>query len=1034
MNKKSTDKHANRERYINRRATKSALRTAIVASAGLLFWTGHVWSTSDAGNLRGSFVTEALVYDIQRYSRLDVIAKMHAYHKLAGEGRDDKAIRKELHAIDRRFARNSAASGAGPTTKAAWGTAFGVAGGTITRSWQIGAGGKVVGELLADIYHEATGQGRQARTEQRRAQRLLGEGARTTVENALATCAKSAICMRDFRTRFGTRVGPGEDMEQIGRQMPELAEFKSVLEIEKATERNAALIDFAREKIQVAEAELTQAIATAHKETLVGQARIEAKLEAAWMRERRREQELNAAAVAQVKMEGLHSAAYIASTLVGFADPVAGRRLGAVAQATFEIYGAVKKFQTVSKLADGLTGFAGAALAGNVLGAGLALIGTFVDMGPTHDEILRDEVGKLREQVQALHRDMHGRFDRVDLQLGKIYEGLARGFETIELLMERGDRRTWQQLADIQQELERHADELRGLRHLAISQVDMLLARLDATEIGSCVQMKEDFNTMPDESWFAQCLGKIRALVTSRHLEGLQLSERDGNPIDNLVDFPERSTGLAVQQFAAMLPEATLVLPTRVVGPQAWWAFAEAHDRMMSDWPQYAGTVQGTAYGKVMQRYRSDLIAVVDAIASDYARFEIGERSAFGTWFNRVRKRVDAVEGAVRKTLSDGKEPLDMMSWDIAYLEPTEGNQPHVMKRRISDEAWRGTYLADSDRECAALQTWDIPPKEKDVASKTDGAMPRVSNVVGLSQSSIDYIERRIRATLQDGNAGLANMINLGMVAIDTCMYGWSQTTTTPIDRKGRKTAQGQIEKRWSLRQDAEANIYLRMTIDCDGGQNVWELGGDDAVEHEYELVTIEYKSNGGKAPQSIRTDFGNTELVRRTARQAVRELQLHLEDFNNGGLVVGRRECKGALERRYHKARVKISGDATQALGENEHWIALAEELARANAFIAAWVRIAGGESRSMPAAVEAIVTGAARMPNPDEVLEASVDAGEAYLWELPDILRRRIRQFEALLALQDVSRWMQRRGGSLDLRGTAYLGIDEIGRAPNG
>ena len=1008
----------------------AVLSVLLAAPVTMLLWTAKVWAQDDGNTAQPSLVTEALVYDIQRHSRLDVLTKMHAYHTLVSEGRDDKAIRKELHAIDHRFARSAATSGAAPAMREALGTLMGVTGGTITGSWQVGAGAKVVGGKLADIYHEATGQGLQARSEQRRAQRLLGEGARKTVEEALAACANNATCMKDFRTRFGTRVGPGDDIDRIASQMPELAEFKAVLEIKNGQERNRALIALTHEKIQSAQAELEQVIDAGQRETLVGQTRIEGKLEANWLLERRCEQAQRAAAIAEVKMEGLQSAAYIASTLVGFADPKTGRQLGAVAEATFQIYGAVKKFQAATKLAEGLEGFAGAALTGNVLGAGLALIGAFVDMGPTPEELILEEIGKLREQVQTLHKDMHGRFDRVDLQLNAIFQGLDQGFSIIQKQMHEGNEETWRRLATIQSDLAEHSDKLQGIRHSTISQSGMIVERLDASEIESCVRRKETFETNPDETWFVECIGNMRALATSGHLERLQLTERDGDPTDNITEFPDRSTQLAVRKIASMRPQRAPPLPERVIGPKAWRALADAHDQVMADWPMYASIVTGKKYGTVMAEYRTDLIRVADAIATDYAQFEVGSPSAFGAWFQRIRDLFEELDEQVETTIDRTdmrRQDFDELRRSIAYLGPYDGNNRTTMHRDISDWAWERTYPQANTRRCS-----DGAIKLPRSAIRGPGWMidAREANLYKTLTPDRwrNRIRKKTRETLEDGNPGLANMINMDMVRINGCMGGWGRTEIVPREEEGRKTAAGDFEKNWKMKQEAIVIADLRIRLNCGDETVVEELEGDRELVHSFDVVTVEHDWNGGKAPERIRARIEHEDPLKAMSYIVIDDLIAHIEEENNSFMGVKEFQCREELEKRYHRARVAVSRGAAEALSKTDEWKSLRKELRDVNAYISAWIRIAAGDTREVPTAVDAILTGADLLPDPDSLLSEKIRSGETYLWELPIMLRSEVARFEALLGGHQVSRWMERKDGNLDLLHTAYLGIDKV------
>jgi hypothetical protein len=82
---------------------------------------------------------------------------------------------------------------------------------------------------------------------------------------------------------------------------------------------------------------------------------------------------------------------------------------------------------------DALTSLSTAAMTGNVISAVLNVVSLFGAGQPTPEQMILEQIGKLREQVSELRSEMHDRFDRVDQQLNTIYTTMQDRFDKIDL-------------------------------------------------------------------------------------------------------------------------------------------------------------------------------------------------------------------------------------------------------------------------------------------------------------------------------------------------------------------------------------------------------------------------------------------------------------------------------------------------------------------------------------------------------------------------------------------------------------------------
>ncbi len=68
-----------------------------------------------------------------------------------------------------------------------------------------------------------------------------------------------------------------------------------------------------------------------------------------------------------------------------------------------------------------------------MLGVAMQVMSLFGPDQPAPDQMILEEIGKLRQQVGELRNEMHDRFDRVDRQLDSIYTTMQTRFDLIDV-------------------------------------------------------------------------------------------------------------------------------------------------------------------------------------------------------------------------------------------------------------------------------------------------------------------------------------------------------------------------------------------------------------------------------------------------------------------------------------------------------------------------------------------------------------------------------------------------------------------------
>ena len=135
-------------------------------------------------------------------------------------------------------------------------------------------------------------------------------------------------------------------------------------------------------------------------------------------------------------IEAADSAITTISRLVGFLDADTGRAIDVIASSMLEIGDSLNSWsKAIAGLntLDALTSANTVVMIGNVIGAALNIISLFGEAAPTPDQMILEQIGKLREQVNELRTEMHDRFDKIDKDLNTIYTTMQDRFDKIDI-------------------------------------------------------------------------------------------------------------------------------------------------------------------------------------------------------------------------------------------------------------------------------------------------------------------------------------------------------------------------------------------------------------------------------------------------------------------------------------------------------------------------------------------------------------------------------------------------------------------------
>ncbi len=138
----------------------------------------------------------------------------------------------------------------------------------------------------------------------------------------------------------------------------------------------------------------------------------------------------------QLQLNAIQSSLSLITTIVGQFNPRSAKEIAVVGNASLQIGTALNGWIKATAGLDGLdklTSLSTVVMTGNVLGAVVNIISLFGDSQPTPEEMILEEIGKLRQQVNELRVEMHDRFDRIDEGLNAIHTTMNERFNQIDI-------------------------------------------------------------------------------------------------------------------------------------------------------------------------------------------------------------------------------------------------------------------------------------------------------------------------------------------------------------------------------------------------------------------------------------------------------------------------------------------------------------------------------------------------------------------------------------------------------------------------
>lgn len=358
------------------------------------------------------------------------------------------------------------------------------------------------------------------------------------------------------------------------------------------------------------------------------------------------------------------------AAFIGLFNADAGRALGATANASMKIAEAVDKFASVD-----LTSFGAVLLTGNIFGAVSSLIGALFG-GPDVNQLILEQVQKLRQQVAELRKEMHSRFDHVDRMLNVIYDQMLTSFDTVI----QNQQYTHEELTDIQNQIMDLARDI-GRMDRKFSQLIGDLANRDISlKASECTDLVNRGGIItPSEitgclQFFAHCADDAaRDSIATGHTPDFASYGLSDPAFLDSIGSEISSHGIGIAAVSAVIKLTGTDLP-QLASPGQWLACSGQYINLAKRWQNYYKFGSNQELERVRkngQTLQNSLTRYADLGSKDHV---------YGTLIEQMLKpALEELNSAIQKERAQF-ERLEIAGYDLVAgtsQNPHSSNRSH---------------------------------------------------------------------------------------------------------------------------------------------------------------------------------------------------------------------------------------------------------------------------------------------------------------------------------------------------------------------
>ncbi|WCN83284.1 hypothetical protein [Micromonospora sp. LH3U1] len=285
------------------------------------------------------------------------------------------------------------------------------------------------------------------------------------------------------------------------------------------------------------------------------------------------------------------------STIIGFADPDAGKKSKVIGEAVLTTISAISKYAaaiTGRGLAGSIFSTATLAMTGNVFGAVMSIVGLFGSSAPSLDQQILAQVKALRDEVRALGNEMRASFARVEAQINTVYANMMAQFDKLNAAIAGNTA----QITLVQQQVAQLGLRLEDIAATVLAAIGDATLHDARADINQYIGYQENFGQpIPTYSEFVGPENEFH--LTSTQLASgaafvVPKTDADNPALDPTTVLNSFGEARSINYLARLASgrDPSMVEPATPVGnPTVWNLGAQAYSMLMLQNPTYAAQV-----------------------------------------------------------------------------------------------------------------------------------------------------------------------------------------------------------------------------------------------------------------------------------------------------------------------------------------------------------------------------------------------------------------------------------------------------------
>ncbi|MHA4947048.1 hypothetical protein ACX27O_06995 [Micromonospora sp. SD19] len=285
------------------------------------------------------------------------------------------------------------------------------------------------------------------------------------------------------------------------------------------------------------------------------------------------------------------------STLIGFADPDAGKKSKVIGEAVLTTISAISKYAaaiTGRGLAGSIFSTATLAMTGNIFGAVMSVVGLFGSSAPSLDSQILAQVKALRDEVRALGDEMRASFARVEAQINTVYANMMAQFDKLNAAIAGNTA----QITLVQQQVAQLGLRLEDIAATVLAAIGDATLHDARADINKYLGYRENFGQpIPTYNEFVGPENEFHLTATqlaSGAAFVVPATDADNPAIDPTTVLNSFGEARSINYLARVASgrDPSMVEPSTPVGnPTVWNLGAQAYAMLMLQNPTYAAQV-----------------------------------------------------------------------------------------------------------------------------------------------------------------------------------------------------------------------------------------------------------------------------------------------------------------------------------------------------------------------------------------------------------------------------------------------------------